>query len=285
MKKTIISLITILIICTDIQSQFIVSPSKPNINNMTVIDSSNLRIWYAFNATDIRKQETYDDLQRLEIGNQTSKYYSYFLFNDDSLSTVWIKNHPNAKGIPNKFGTIGKKDTWDEYIFSEYFKNYAEHSLTQYTRMPFGMRNFYQYSEKMPEQIWKIAEDTLTIAEYLCQKATCRFRGRNYTAWFAIDIPIQNGPWKFGSLPGLILKVSDNDMLYKFECVKVELFNKKYPIKIHDYRKFEKTDRKKLDKLFKNLYNDYFNAVGLIFTDTDNSTMWKKIPYNPLELE
>lgn len=34
--------------------------------------------------------------------------------------------------------------------------------------------------------------------------ATTQFRGLTYTAWFALDIPINEGPWKFHGLPGLI---------------------------------------------------------------------------------
>jgi len=129
-------------------------------------------------------------------------------------------------------------------------------------------------------------EDTLTVAGYLCQKATCRFRGRNYTAWFAMDIPIQNGPWKFGGLPGLILKAYDSDKLYVFECVKIENFKKKYPIKTHHYRRLEKTNRQKLHKFVEKIYGDFYNVANWTVTDGNgNPKSWKKIPYNPLELE
>jgi GLPGLI family protein len=30
-----------------------------------------------------------------------------------------------------------------------------------------------------------------------------------HTAWFALDIPISDGPWKFCGLPGLIMEVYD----------------------------------------------------------------------------
>jgi len=45
---------------------------------------------------------------------------------------------------------------------------------------------------------------------YKCNKATGRFRGRNYTVWFTTEIPVKFGPWKLHGLPGLVLKVKDN---------------------------------------------------------------------------
>jgi len=289
MKTTIILIITITLFCNNISAQFYtdIFTEKPNVDKMLVIDSSNVRIWYALNATDIKKQETYDDLQRLEIGSHISKYYSHFVFNDDSLTTVWPKEHPNAKHAPpNSLGEKGKKKIWSEYYYSEYFKDFNKNLLTQYIRMPMDIPN-QQYSESISIQSWKILEDTLTVAGYLCQKATCRFRGINYTAWFAMDIPIQNGPWKFGGLPGLILKAYDSDKLYMFECVKIESFKKKHPIKIHNYyNNFEKTNRQKLHKFLERIYADYYNTAGLIVNRLDGTPiLWKKIPYNPLELE
>lgn len=59
----------------------------------------------------------------------------------------------------------------------------------------------------------------------------CYFRGRSYVAWFTMDIPIENGPWKFAGLPGLILKVYDDKKLYDFECVKIEKNKISFPIK------------------------------------------------------
>jgi hypothetical protein len=67
--------------------------------NNNTIDSSNVRIWYALNATDINNEETYDDLQRLDIGSHISKYYSYFIYRNDSLVTDWLKKHLMANQI------------------------------------------------------------------------------------------------------------------------------------------------------------------------------------------
>jgi GLPGLI family protein len=258
-----------------------------DIYTTTNIDSANIRIWYALNAIDINKPETYDDWQRLEIGTNHSKYYSFFVFSNDSLVTEWIKKHPNNfQSSPLKLGEMGKKNNWNEYYYSEYFKDLSKNILTQYIRMPNSALKDCQYKEDIPVQNWKISSDTLTVAGYLCQKATCTFRGRNFIAWFSVDIPIQNGPWKFGGLPGLILKVYDDDRLYNFECTKIENLRKKYPVKIYDYKNYIKTDRLKLNKLLKRMYDDYYNVAGFVATNQDGMPVeWKKIPYNPLELE
>ncbi|MDR1554258.1 MAG: GLPGLI family protein, partial [Prevotellaceae bacterium] len=230
MKKLII-LFCILVQSNVYSQNFgVIAPRRDlSVKDNHTIDSGTVRVWYALNATDINNQETYDDWQMLENGNHISKYYSYFIYRNDSLVADWLKKHLTAQSFPHSLGYKGKTtNNWNEYQYSEYFKDFSNNSLTQYTRMPRGLRNC-QHSETIPTQDWTITEDTLTIVDYLCQKATCTFRGRNFTAWFAMDIPIQNGPWKFGGLPGLILKVYDDDKLYEFECVKIENFKKKYP--------------------------------------------------------
>lgn len=65
-------------------------------------------------------------------------------------------------------------------------------------------------SEDIPLINWLIKQEYKMIGNLKCQKAEARFRGRNYTAWFAESIPVSIGPWKFNGLPGLILHVVDS---------------------------------------------------------------------------
>lgn len=58
---------------------------------------------------------------------------------------------------------------------------------------------------------------------YDCRRATGKFRGREYEAWYASDIPIPSGPFKLGGLPGLILEASSKDGKVKFLFAGLEL--------------------------------------------------------------
>lgn len=74
---------------------------------------------------------------------------------------------------------------------------------------------------------WNIKQDTMSIEGMTCYKATAKFRGRNWTAWFNPDLPFQAGPWKLHGLPGLIVDARDdrNEVIFAFsgfETVKSE---------------------------------------------------------------
>lgn len=63
---------------------------------------------------------------------------------------------------------------------------------------------------------WKILPDKEKVGELSTQKASVSFAGRTWIAWFATDIPIQDGPYKFHGLPGLIVKLEDKTQSHSF---------------------------------------------------------------------
>ena len=266
-------------------AQFPAIPMPKNVQKTNTIDSANIRILYALNAVDISNITTYDDLQRLEIGDSLSKYYSFFIYNSDSLITEWKNKYKNAKSTPGVLGVRGKQyDHWNEYHYSEYFKDFSSNTFTEYSRMPGFLQNMNcQYTEEMPSQNWTIHADTLTVLNYCCQKATCAFRGREYTAWFCIDIPINNGPWKFGGLPGLILKVYDKDHLFVFESIEIGKKGEKFPIKMYqDYRSYKKREREEVLKLQKEANENFSKTANL---NLRKGTMPPQQPHFYMELE
>jgi GLPGLI family protein len=58
---------------------------------------------------------------------------------------------------------------------------------------------------------WQLIDESKMIDSLECFKATAFFKGREYTAWYCPAIPIANGPWKLGGLPGLIVEAYENN--------------------------------------------------------------------------
>ncbi len=280
-----ISILLFFVLCFSIfciNSQILASFPK-NTDKMETIDSAFIKVWYALNAVDINDTKTYDDMQCLEIGTNTRKYYSYLVYKSDSSVTALGKKNKGAGSTPRSIGNLGKT-MWTQYKYSEFLTYQSKNSFIEYTNMPLWMNRYNCfYEEKIPFQLWQIKSDTMTVAGFLCQKAECNFRGRDFVAWFTPKIPVNSGPWKFNGLPGLILKVQDKDMHYIFECIGIAFIEKKHPIRLYEsYKKYPKTERNKLLKLQNEIGVDWVKVVGAIREDGKKPV--KNIFY-PLELE
>lgn len=64
----------------------------------------------------------------------------------------------------------------------------------------------FEGCEPTPEIAWTLTDDTLTVGGYLCQTATCKFRGVEWHVCYTEEIPSSAGPWRLRGLPGLIVK-------------------------------------------------------------------------------
>ncbi|MGV2449761.1 UNVERIFIED_CONTAM: GLPGLI family protein [Ralstonia mannitolilytica] len=95
---------------------------------------------------------------------------------------------------------------------------------------------------------WKIIEEKKKIGNYNCQKAEVEYGGRKWNAWFTNEIPLQQGPYVFYGLPGLIVKISDEKFDYDFELIQIkdfkwkELYTNKFQKQItwEDFQKLQK---------------------------------------------
>lgn len=88
-----------------------------------------------------------------------------------------------------------------------------------------GNNELSYYEEKKEGMQWEIHPDTIHLHQFVCQKATTNWGGRKWTAWFTMDIPISDGPYKFCGLPGLVLSVSDQDKYFTFDIASISKVN------------------------------------------------------------
>jgi hypothetical protein len=100
----------------------------------------------------------------------------------------------------------------------EYYQYPNEQKLLTKDRL---MTNNYVIESPVPAIDWKTSGDTATFGGLHCQKATCHFKGRDYTVWFCPDLPVHTGPWKLNGLPGVIVDAHDakNEVVFQFDGV------------------------------------------------------------------
>ncbi|KFF12765.1 hypothetical protein IW15_08215 [Chryseobacterium soli] len=125
-----------------------------------------------------------------------------------------------------------------------------------------GDVNFYKIEESVHLN-WKTTDSTKMINELKVQKAEANFGGRKWIAWFAGEIPLLYGPYKFNGLPGLIIQIYDTKKEYLFTLIKSEKIPQNYQsYTLQNYKTNAiKTNYKKLNTLKSELYESPFKYV------------------------
>lgn len=93
------------------------------------------------------------------------------------------------------------------------------------------LMNAYYVYETEDKINWKLSDETKTSGNYQLQKATADFGGRSWIAWFAKDLNLSEGPYKFRGLPGMIFEVEDTAKNFLFKLVKSQKFDTTYDTK------------------------------------------------------
>ena len=166
---------------------------------------------------------------------------------------------------------------------TEVYKNLKKKQLYVTTRIWMPRRDVFIYEEELPKQKWTFLTETKQIHGYKCQKATTRYLGRDYEAWYTLEIPISNGPWKLGGLPGMILEANDMQGHYVFNCVGIEKLKKKEDIIQYKWH-YVKTSRKEINKMIERMHEDFFAYLSTVSNGMYGGHSQPR-PYNPLERE
>ena len=162
---------------------------------------------YASDSTKIDSLKT--EWMYLDINKTGSEYYSKSAFESDSIINESIKKQM-ASGM--KSISVSRNRQGGEVSY-EVEKTYPDYKISLITNIG---NDTYKVSEDRPIN-WKISTEKKKIGEFQTQKATTHFAGRNWIAWFTTDVPIQDGPYKFSGLPGLIVEIADEKNSHKIE--------------------------------------------------------------------
>ncbi len=287
MKKNILIFTMFLMIASISMHAQIQEKGSVMVDKFKVLDLADIKVTYRLlSIRDTVKKNVEEDIQILLLGKSYSKYYSQEFLEYNMSSTKLILKGADAIPGFHKDGVYGY----------EIFKN-MRNSEMEVTDLGTCIIGNYIYKEAIPIIDWKIDNEHCKVLSYSCQKATGYFRGRTYEVWFTTDIPVNNGPWKLGGLPGLILKASDSRNHYVFECIGLEQLKAKEEIRRYDV-KYKEIKREEVDKLYKKFCKDWVAYTIMasggepVFFINPVTQKWEKqtnakkpIPYNPIELE
>lgn len=194
-----------------------------------------------------QKKESKSEIMVLNIGKDKSEYFSLGQFESDSTMLVGSKKGL-FMGPPNK---IMSRDRVNKIANSDQIEFIKQLSFTQY----FVTENI--------NFTWTLHPEYISVLNYKAQKATTEYGGRKWIAWFAENIPFQDGPYKFKGLPGLILKIEDETKSHQFELkgIKNSNYDFAYPT-LNNYSKIDLNSQKFI-KVYKNYrVNPATDSVG-----------------------
>lgn len=140
-------------------------------------------------------------------------------------------------------------------------KDFAKSVSTTYDQAGMGECGYYE--EPFSEIDWVIEEDsTKTVLGYQCVMATAVYHGREWTAWFTPEIPLQDGPWKLCGLPGLIMEAYEPSGQHCFSVTGIETSSQPiYPIFSSEYEKMDRLDMLRALRHYRENSNAMFKAA------------------------
>lgn len=213
--------------------------------------------YHALYKHTLEQKEAFDDINLLDIGKHSSRFYSQrfeqFLHQRDSVRSATSDPMTYLQFLGDRFGA--KKGR--EY---EVYKHIPQKSTLTYTDV---LHNdfLFCYEESVPTFSWQLAEGDTIIIGYPCHKAVCQFRGRTWTAWYTLDLPFDNGPWKLGGLPGLILAASESKNEFSFVATGIEQLRTTAIISFLPKR-YEHLTPMKFQRLLKDYWKDQWNTTN-----------------------
>jgi GLPGLI family protein len=121
-------------------------------------------------------------------------------------ATIYTGGNPSTQNGSQVYTSIAKDSVWSSFLSGG---------------LQYVVEKKYHFK-------WNLQNETKKIGKFTCNKATAKFRGREYIAWYTTEIPLPYGPWKLQGLPGLILEGYDTteEIYYYFKSIEYPTANK-----------------------------------------------------------
>ena len=201
-----------------------------------LLDSTKWLCQYDYNLLEdsTNRNSAKNTAMVLQIGSHLSKFCTSTSLTGDSI------HYYNQDVDLNTFTQLFSKAMYmakPGSLLAMYviYKNYPTPGSMFFTA--YGDHIFYKLEQPL-KMVWELDnQQDSVILGFNCQKARTSYAGRNYTAWYAPQIPVSEGPYKFNGLPGLILKICDTKNEHCFTLTSMKQVNYFQPIFIskNDY--------------------------------------------------
>nr|WP_199161693.1 GLPGLI family protein [Elizabethkingia sp. ASV34] len=214
--------------------------------------TQNYRVFYeyTFIRDSLSKDNKESEVMILDIDKNSSTYLSYKTYQRDSALAKML-----TRPDPSFFIKNATK------ISDIIIKNRGLNSQNVLTSVKGGSFNVAD-NRKIN---WTLLPDSEVFNNYNVKKAKTFMYGRNWIAWYTTEVPIQDGPYKFNGLPGLILKVDDETGSHSFQLIGIKKINKPSVLNINK-SKYKPVNEGQYRKLF------IQNRKSSAYEIDDNST-------------
>lgn len=240
------------------------------------IDESNIEVIYEYTEFDpsLEKNQLLMHEVILQIGDSLTSCKDYQGYIRDSIR-IFL-------GDIDTFEAINRTNMYRQTTNEHILRNRMTGKIL--LNDMFSHRAF-SYEEPVSDFGWELSEDTMTVCGYLCRKATCDFRGRKWTVWYAEELAIDAGPWKFCGLPGLVLQAKDEKDEYLYNAIRIRKPAWSRMTRVNLGKCFSRSDFRQTEKNFRLHYREFMSSDP-DFAEFAATAKWpERIFYNPKEKE
>ncbi len=233
-----------------------------------------------FQPDSLNPEHILEEPMVLHIGQNVSSFLNYnrYLVSQELKE---LTSNADFNRVLNEGLATGRSTVFNPHIF----KNYPEGKITTHDRV---FMDSFEYEEPLYPFEWNLTGETAQWEGYTVQQAMTTYGGRKWLAWFAPEIPFSDGPYKFGGLPGLILRLYDTRGHYVFELTSLNPLELPGEIEVSASRRL-RTTRARFWQAERKFREDAVNIVKEFLIETPADTPQRiernmRRRNNPIEL-
>ncbi|KPE51100.1 hypothetical protein AOB46_10515 [Chryseobacterium indologenes] len=223
--------------------------------------------------SDMDSDSLITDYMSLDTDGKRSYFYNTAKYEKDS-----------AYAAEKDFAKLFKRRNYNRNLNYLIEKDYSKKTLSFYDQ--FKSVKLVTTDSEIPR--WRIEKEFVKINNIQCQKAVTDYKGRTWEAYFSKDYPVNDGPYKFSGLPGLVVSIKDSEGQHMFNLIQIKKMKTLFDRVPENSRKMSENEYKKLMKNYTFIPSEDFEAFN---ADTKAGTIGVQlkdgytVQYNVKELE